>query len=969
MSLGSQGSFFLGSSGAAAGGGGYKIQRSLRFNDNDSSYLNKTFSSSGNRRTFTFSFWTKLGDPDAYKNIITASANPGASSSSSPRTEFRFGVDGKILFATNITGSSWRSATTIATFKDLSAWYHVVVAVDTTQSTEENRVKIYVNGVQELWSGSVAGQNDETPFNNTYGHAIGTYANNYNDFFDGYLAEFISIDGQALAPTDFGEFDLNSVWQPIEYAGTYGTNGFKLDFSDNSSDAALGTDTSGNGNDWTVNNLSVAAGAGNDSLVDTPEQRSGQTDSGVGGQVVGNYATWNPLFGENQSLSNGNLKAESSTTAYAIIASTLAMKSGKWYMEYTYTPNNGQPYITWGISQINRDGSQGSGVTDTPEDKGFKAWDSGFYSQSDGVNIHDYSSSVSSGDIISLAFDADAGKLWVAKNGTYMTNASGAGNPTAGTNPDYSGLTYSGGYYFMAGPYYTNGSTLEANFGQRSWSYSAPSGYKALCTANLPEPTIADGSTAFDTKLYTGNESTQAITGLNFSPDFAWLKRRSTSDDHRLFDTVRGNTKYLESNSTNADQTEAYMITSFNSDGFTLGFDDKTNKSGETYAAWTWSAGDSNTTIPVGGLNSSLYDQSQTWSSGTFFNANGNAFYNSGGSAAQLFDNVESGSGSTGDYPLPVDGGTFTLTFSQFSSASTVTLKLAGTGNALKINGSFVTINSASDSTQTFNVSGLTSIEWLYNGGSNYCYLGSIAVDGIKLIDSGVSVPNVPSIASTVRANPSAGFSIVSYLGNETSGQSFAHGLNASPELVIVKGRGTTEYWMVWSKAVAEQQSNDESVIFLNVSNAAQSGGANSNYFNGVDNSVVKVGSASNTNSSTSPGCIAYCFAPVSGYSAFGSYTGSSSLPFVFTGFKPKFIIVKRIDAAANWWMFDSERGTNELLYPNLSNAESDQGVLVFNFNSNGFKLGVTDGEVNASGGAYVYIAFASNPFKTARAS
>ena len=207
-----------------------------------------------------------------------------------------------------------------------------------------------------------------------------------------------------------------------------------------------------------------------------------------------------------------------------------------------------------------------------------------------------------------------------------------------------------------------------------------------------------------------------------------------------------------------------------------------TNDQRSSVASWAWDGGSSNTTIPVGGLNSSLYDQSQTWSSGTFFNANGNAFYNSGGSAAQLFDNVESGSGSTGDYPLPVDGGTFTLTFSQFSSASTVTLKLAGTGNALKINGSFVTINSASDSTQTFNVSGLTSIEWLYNGGSNYCYLGSIAVDGIKLIDSGVSVPNVPSIASTVRANPSAGFSIVSYTGNATNGATVSgHGLNAKP--------------------------------------------------------------------------------------------------------------------------------------------------------------------------------------------
>jgi len=1082
-----------GASGQAAGGGtGYEIERSLRFNDDDSSYLNKTFSSSGNRRTFTFSFWTKLGDLNAYRNIITASSNPGASSSSSPRTEFRWGVDGKILFATNVTGSSWNSVSTNSVFRDPSAWYHVVVAVDTTQATESNRVKIYVNGVQELWSGSPPGQNDETPYNNTYGHAIGTYANNYNDFFDGYLAEFISIDGQALAPTDFGEFDDSNVWQPKEFDGTYGTNGFHLDFSDTSSDSALGTDSSGNGNDWTVNNLSAGATAGTigvsgdsiqfagrggvagtsditetltvngtqlysgtgmasytipnaylpisswsvtgdsssnvyvteitvngtrlsggnyalglsgvqgsfngglfaaasngsvyggqpgtisylfsagiepDALRDSPSQIADQTDTGVGGEVIGNYATWNPLFGENQSLSNGNLKAASSTTGYSIIASTLAMKSGKWYMEYTYTPNNGQPYITWGISQTNRDGSQGAGVTDTTEDKGFKAWDSGFYSQSAGSNIYDYSSSVSSGDIISLAFDADAGKLWVAKNGTYMTNASGAGNPTAGTNPDYSGLNYSGGYYFMAGPYYTNGSTLEANFGQRSWAYTAPSGYKALCTANLPEPTIADGSTAFDTKLFTGNASTQSITGLNFSPSLVWTKSRSLSYSHRLYDTVRGTNNWLASNLTDEATAESETLTSFDANGFTLGqYDNGNYSNGDTAVAWAWDAGSSNTSVAAGGLNSSLYDQSQTWSSSTFFNANGNAFYSSGGSAAQLFDNVESGSGSSGDYPLPVDGGTFTLTFTQFSSASTVTVKLAGTGNALKINGSFVTIDSASDSTQTFNVSGLTSIEWLYNGGSNYCYLGSIAVDGIKLIDSGVSVPNIPSIASTVRANPTAGFSIVSYTGDATIGRTIAHGLNAVPEFIIGKNTDSSVNWSVYTKTVGAGNS-------LALNDSGSPSGGTGIWGNVTPTSqVFTVGGDGNMNGNGND-IIAYCFAPVEGYSAFGSYTGngSSDGPFVYTGFRPAFILIKVYSGGtSDWHLFDTTRNTanviNLALFPNLSTSEATETANLIDAVSNGFKVRGNGNGTNNSSYSYIYAAFASNPFKTSRA-
>jgi hypothetical protein len=805
-------------------------------------------------------------------------------------------------------------------------------------------------------------QNLDTHINSATQQNLGG-APSLASYLSAYLADIHFIDGQALAATDFGEFDSNSVWQPKVFAGTYGTNGFKLDFSDISSDAALGTDTSGNGNTWTVNNLSVAPGAGNDALRDSPAQIAEQTDNGVGGEVVGNYATWNPLFGENQSLSNGNLKAASSATGYAIIASTIAMKSGKWYMEYTYTPNNGQPYITWGISQTNRDGSQGDGVTDTPEDKGFKAWDSGFYSQSDGVNIYNYSSSVSSGDIISLAFDADAGKLWVAKNGTYMTNASGAGNPTAGTNPDYSGLNYSGGYYFMAGPYYTNGSTLEANFGQRSWAYAAPTNFKALCTANLPEPTIADGSTVFNPALYTGNASTQSITGLNFSPDLVWTKSRSTTYSHRLYDAVRGANNWLSSNGTDANTTEANTLTSFDANGFSVGATENSNQtSGGSAVAWAWDAGSSNTTIPVGGLNSSLYDQSQTWSSGTFFNANGNAFYNSGGSAAQLFDNVESGSGSTGDYPLPVDGGTFTLTFSQFSSASTVTLKLAGTGNALKINGSFVTIDSASDSTQTFNVSGLTSIEWLYNGGSNYCYLGSISVDGIKLIDSGVSVANVPSIATTLRANPSAGFSIVKWTGTG-SAATVAHGI-AAPKFIITKSLANTTNWVVGHEGITWNN-----FMFLDTA-AAQ--GASAAVWNNTapDSNVFSVASSSYINPAGSD-VIGYCFCPVEGYSAFGSYEGNGLAdgPFIYTGFKIEFLLIKSADTAQYWYLADSARspyndGNTEGLWANTADAEFSYDV---DFLSNGFKHYNQSANLN-SVHTFIYAAFASHPFRSARA-
>jgi hypothetical protein len=371
-------------------------------------------------------------------------------------------------------------------------------------------------------------------------------------------------------------------------------------------------------------------------------------------------------------------------------------------------------------------------------------------------------------------------------------------------------------------------------------------------------------------------------------------------------------------------------------------------------------------TIVAGGLNSSLYDQSQTWSSGTFFNANGNAFYNSGGSAAQLFDNVESGSGSSGDYPLPVDGGTFTLTFSQFSSASTVTLKLAGTGNALKINGSFVTIDSASDSTQTFNVSGLTSIEWLYNGGSNYCYLGSISVDGIKLIDSGVSVPNVPSIASTVRANPSAGFSIVKWTGTG-SAATVAHGI-AAPKFIITKSLANATNWVTGHDSIGWGD-----FLFLDTTDAQ---GASAAVWNSTapDSNVFSLASSSYINPAGSD-VIGYCFAPVEGYSAFGSYTGNGSAdgPFVFTGFRPAFILIKVYSGGtSDWHLFDTTRNTanamNLALFPNLSNSESTETANLIDAVSNGFKVRGTGNGINNSSYSYIYAAFAEHPLKSSRA-
>jgi hypothetical protein len=487
---------------------------------------------------------------------------------------------------------------TNAVFRDVSAWYHIVLAVDTTQATAANRMKLYVNGVQQTFStANYPAQNSDGQINNTINHAIGRDEAQYNQYLDGYLADIHFIDGQALTPSDFGEYDDNNVWQPKEFAGTYGTNGFHLDFSDNSSNAALGTDTSGNGNTWTVNNLSVAAGAGNDSLVDTPEQRSDQTDSGSGGEVVGNYCTWNPLNkGNDVTLSNGNLQAASPSASKDGVFGTIGVTSGKWYWEVTLTSSDSNTNAAIGVALGSVSPDAGS-----PSTAGVYFYAS--YNGSKWLSTSDssYGASYAAGDTIGVALDATSGTLIFYKNGSTQGTAT-------------SSLS-SGTYFPYVGDNANNSAqTVVANFGQRAFHTAAPAGYKCLCTANLSDPTIADGSTAMDTKLYTGNGGTQTISGLEFSPDLVWIKTRSANGyAHILQDTVRGAGKSLASQNTNLEVGNAGdFIGSFNSDGFSVnttylsGTAPETNGNGDTFVGWAWDGGSSTVTNTDGSISSQV---------------------------------------------------------------------------------------------------------------------------------------------------------------------------------------------------------------------------------------------------------------------------------------------------------------------------------------------------------------------------
>jgi hypothetical protein len=506
-----------------------------------------------------------------------------------------------VQFSAGSSGAN--SVQSVAVFRDCSAWYHIVLAIDTTQATDSNRIKMYVNNVAQTFQNiSYPAQNFDTQMNNTVVHRIGSYGNTSpGEYFDGYMAEINFIDGQQLTPSSFGQTNSNTgVWEPKAYSGTYGTNGFYLNFSDNSgtTSTTLGKDYSGNGNNWTPNNFSVTAGAGNDSLVDTPTSYG--TDTGVGGTVRGNYCTFSSIDkATTVTISNGNLDLIG-TTAGGRARATMAVSSGKWYFEFLMVDtNNGGSHGF--MSTTARADLTGNGST---TDLGVNADTWGVFANgtvknnnSNGTSV----SAISNGQIGMFALDMDSGKFWYGVNGTW----SNSGNPATGANPVYSNLS---GYTIAPGIGHgvTTVISYSYNFGQRPFAYTAPSGFKALCTQNLPTPTVAQGDDYFNPVLYTGNGSTQSITGVNFAPDFVWIKSRSAAYNNRLYDRVRGVENVLQSNTTAAEASDGAGLTAFGSDGFTLGSSAAQNENASTFVAWNWKANGAGSTNTAGSITSTV---------------------------------------------------------------------------------------------------------------------------------------------------------------------------------------------------------------------------------------------------------------------------------------------------------------------------------------------------------------------------
>ena len=459
----------------------YEISRSLRFNSADSAYLNRTFSSPTDNKKWVWSGWFKRGRLGTYQVIFGA-----GNDSNTVYAYAGFDASDRLDFFSFNTVATFR-LTSSAAYRDPTAWYHIVFICDTANSTAANRAQVWVNGtrVTAFATETLPSLNAAVLFNDpAQEQTIGLDKTEiYNTFLDGYLTEVYFIDGQALTPSSFGATTTTTgAWDPKTYTGTYGTNGFYLNFADNTNTTAatLGADDSGNGNNWTPNNFSVTAGVGNDSLVDTPTNYG--SDTGVGGGVRGNYCVLNslanPAWAASPTLSNGNLDCSQTLTQVGV--GSFAMSSGKWSFEWVCNSGiNGIPQI--GISNA----PLGTITTNGPGQSA-NAWvyvSNG--TKSNNSSFAGYGASYTTGDIVGVTFDASTGELTFYKNGLSQGSA-------------FTGLT-SGPYFPIQGNSGGTPTSGSFNFGQRPFAYTAPSGFRALCTKSMSEGSITTSGS------FTGN--------------------------------------------------------------------------------------------------------------------------------------------------------------------------------------------------------------------------------------------------------------------------------------------------------------------------------------------------------------------------------------------------------------------------------------------------------------------------------
>lgn len=530
------------------------VGNSCRFNSGDSARFNNSSRPAGDRQQFTISFWFKQSKLGVQRQFFEGSMDSGHGFFAS------FNASNQLyLYDFNVASGGFQIYGGKA-YTDTSKWYNMVIAVDTTQATNSNRIKVWIDNEQIDLSGFTTGagasswpdQNSSFTWNSGGNTSIG-YGN--SSYWDGYIAEFVNIDGSVLDPTSFGQYGSNGYWIPKDVSGlTFGDEGFYLDFSDNSTADALGTDSTVNGNDFTATNIATT-----DQMGDSPTQNF-------------NIFDVNNSYSSGSRLSEGNLKYTHDganghhTTTFAFNS------SGNWYWEVDLT-NLASAWM--GVVDANQS-CTGSGSID-----GYFWYPSnGYRSENPYVGSAAWSATATTGDIIGFQIKNEV--MTIYKNGVSLgspfTIAPGSYRPfimSPGATSGTSTFNFGADDSFAGSKTSGSAAASDAN-GYGSFYYSPPSGALAIVDNNIP------------------------VTGID-SPDLIWIKNRSNARESTIYDTIRGPNKYLRP-SANSESTVTDGLLSFDKQGFTVGSQSNINGSGETIVAWCWKADGVDNTFNIDGV-------------------------------------------------------------------------------------------------------------------------------------------------------------------------------------------------------------------------------------------------------------------------------------------------------------------------------------------------------------------------------
>jgi hypothetical protein len=1007
--------------------GGYNLTNSLRFRSSASAFLNRTPASAGNRKTFTFSAWIKRGELSTSEySIFTGYTD------ANNRWYVRFEGNAFRVYW-NVAGSSNEVATS-AVFRDPSSWYHFVVAVDTTQATDTNRIKIYVNGVQQTLTGTYIPQNTDTQWNNNVVQQIGR-KDTGGGFFDGYLDEINSIDGQALTPSSFGSFNAQTgVWQPIRYTGTYGTNGFYLPFTDRSTASFAGSFNGSNQFLSLAQNAAFSFGTGDftvETFINANSWGSVNPIIALGNGAVGGgspvYSGWAVRYDSSGSLIFFRYDGVETTPT-----ATITLATGQWYHiavsrssgTLRMFVNGTQVYSAASSTSYNNVNSDtlkiggnwviGGGVTtwingqisNTRIVKG-----TGLYTANFTVPTQNLTA-VSGTSLLTLQnttiIDNSPNNFTITNNNSVTTSvqnpfASGSitsdqsGNANNWFSNNINTTTLGVTYDSMTDvPTLTN--TTTANYAVLNPLGGVTTGGPFLVDGNLNygQGAAAWSSCGSTIQPNTGKwyfEVSGPVSGSNYS-----------AAGFRAVGNISSNEYAGSSTGSYGGVQTSGVITAYANGSAGSGISGTFSINTPIQVAVDFDAGkiwfgSLNGTWIGGGNPASGTSPTYTFTANTQLNpyvsAYANNTYANFGQRPFIYT-VPSGFNRLNAFNLP--SSTIVAGNKQFD-ATTYT----GNGTAITVTNSgamqpdFVWVKSRS-STQSsglynvisgvgkYLVSNTTNAEVTYldtltsfnsNGFSagNDSSGSGINTNGTNYVSwqwkaGGAAVTNTTgSISAQVSANPAAGFSIATYTGTG-SNATVGHGLGVAPAMIIIKSRNNLSNawnWMVYQKTMTAT-----SYAYLNLTNAKET---SSGLWNNTEptSSVFTIGSNGNVNAASNT-YVAYCWAEIAGFSRFGSYTGNGSADgtFVFTGFRPKYVIVKRTDAIGHWIIKDTARNPSNIatlnLYSDLSNAEDSAAVSDMDLLSNGFKLRGTYIYMNASGGNYIYMAFAENPFKNSLA-